>query len=480
MGTCDENGERLILVTPTNSTTPVRLTPIEFSNTNSPAGSGFIGRLSLWVHWLPRRGYVMRSIGSASLATGNDNRYWFSADGRNWAPMQLKTGGNPHLYGDDLIAEVDSTGIVGTSIPRTILRRGLLLNPGGTNLSDGALAQQSAPTAPNTVKAVHVDGDGVFRYTADNVALDPQPESMPPVPSTCPIVELTSSTTSRELGRRWVQASGQTSNFNNAHWMKGWVYPLEGEAVSATFRIGSSTVLTTERGPRFEGSYCWGEMLHWGTAAVTNRAAIGLRHLELGANRWLFALESLSQNTLPPYPLAPGQTGANEIATIACSGLGSSYSVAMSMVVPSHAWDAWNPGTHGEFVLASLIQDANDYIEVVYDRSTLDFKIRATAAGSVVGTLTFASISLSKDDPFYLVISSNSTTMDASLSIPQSGLAAIQTATGATTMPSPPVEIALCNPAKTVVVPAVWMAVGYNASDALDSTERAALIKTMP
>ncbi len=476
----DENPERIVLVSVNESGTQVTLKPIMASSTNQTKGTGFIGRLSLWIHYLRGQGYVSREIGT--VTNGNDNRVLASTNGLVWTKLQAKSGGTPYLFGNEIaFSSATGDGIRVRPWRAITTFRPLLVSPGGWNRQADELPQRTAPPAGATVREVYRDSAGVYRYADDDLALSPQPIGSPPVSPNAPLLEI-ALTTSRSTGSIWLMPPGETVAFNQNHYWLGWVYPLEQRGLRTTYRIGAinNSNLTSERGPDAMANGQWLPTYHYGATnnATPGRGFISIFQMNEGPNRWLVAGQSLTTGSHPPYPLEPGQTGENETVTIRGFRAKSTWSSFLSFGLPRVGFDAW--GSNGETILrlGAIWADQDHFAELVYLPNNRQLRFQISANGTIVGSRTFSGIWLSKQDRVDVVVSSSGSQIELTVALPQDGSSpALHSGTISATMPTIK-EIRLSSADQSQVVPLEWYAAHINSSKYLNASERVELLKS--
>lgn len=478
LAAADENPERVVVVSVNEAGTAVTLQPLIASSSNAPAGSKYVGRLSLWIHYVRGTGYVLREIGSG-MTNGNDGRVWTSADGLVFTKLQDRIEGTPIIFGDSIAFSSTSGPGIQTRLWLPVAeQRPLLVGPGGWNRQATTLAERTAPPDGVTVRPVYRDGAGVYRYVADNTALTPQPLGDPPVHATTPLVEIVVTDTQRSAGTRWLMEAGETTDWGVNHFWQGWVYPLEQRGLSPSYQLGSANNLTTERGPMAMASGEWLPTYHFGKPddAIEGRGVLWLKQTEAGANRWLLASQSLTKGSSPAYPLAPNQDGAHEVASLGGFTAQTQWSVFLSVVVPEIGFDAYHSNGAQNLTLATLWSDSDDYLEVVYKQSTRRLEFHITSSGVTTVAMTISATWLHKEDRLDLVVASNGQKTEVTAALSQSILNNLPSRSTPLVF-APPTEIRLSNHDQTEVVPLEWLAAHVNPSRFLTATARSNLLE---
>ena len=143
----------------------------------------------------------------------------------------------PFLFGDRILINRNGS-LYATNIPAAYRDlRPLLVNPGGTNLSNGTWNEIVPPAAGNQLRRVeYVEGEYIYANSREPLAT--QPTAPPPVTPGAAIWEVISDGSELGLGT-WQIADVATAG-DATHWFAGWYYSLDGNGISPKLQFGDN------------------------------------------------------------------------------------------------------------------------------------------------------------------------------------------------------------------------------------------------
>jgi hypothetical protein len=462
------------------------ITSLVGSTNGRSAGSGYRGRVSLWIHHLRGHGYVAHEQ-SAILRGLNTIHY--SSDGQHWASMTSIGDGLPVLYGDKFL-QIDDGSIYVADWPSEAMPiQPLVVSPGGTNLSNDTWDVQSAPASGITLRAVMLQ-DGVYTYRDDGTLLDPQPNGMAPVMDQMPIWEVTSDGTTTDGGRRYL--ADIESDLSEFHWLTLWAYSMTGDGFEPRFKFGDLGAgnATGDQATRWVANNQWVPIENRGVPNSSDPQLSGnllwvLDGLNPAPRRWLMVGQGFNQGVSPIYPLQPGTTGADELAVVDGFQTGDQWTVAMTFGLPQiSAFSSQIDPVGAETVrpIATLAGEGDDRIEVYFTKTAEPTGqtagtvwIDAYAGQTRVQNLSFPGVYLDKQDRVSLVIASTADQFGATLQVVRNSYPVVSKAQAKST----PVRlnaIYLSDASQTVVSPLNWYAVQVNPSTGLEADQREGMI----
>jgi hypothetical protein len=449
------------------------------------SGSGFEGRLSLSVHRLRGRGYVVTETNKPDM--DGLTTIHFSVDGETWASMTTVSNGLAKLYGNMILQPSGGT-IFAAPLPADVWTiRPLVVHPGGTNLSDSLWDQVSAPGEGWTYRRVTIE-DGLFRYVDDGSWVDPQPGSLPPVMAGMPIWEVSTGGTIDSGGIR--SLSSLPSDPASDHWLTMWHYSLDGDGIEPTFSYGvpGPGNQTSRRATRWVANQQWVPSFSYGApdsdASVLSTSQLwvfsGLTSETAAPRRWLMAGEGFVEGDSATYPLAPGAQGSNELASIEGLAPGTEWTIAIVFGLPpvsafSSHFEPAGPGASRP--IATLLQDSTHRIEINFRYADRTLSITQYADDVLAGQLTFADVFLDREDKVNLVLSSSESEFGATLQVMRNSEPVthqVQPSTAAIDIR----RILFSNGDQAVVSPLEWYAVQVNKHAALTTSQRDEFIAT--
>ncbi|MFV1965324.1 MAG: hypothetical protein ACC628_07860 [Pirellulaceae bacterium] len=456
-----------------------RITSLKGSTTGETAGSLFEGRLSLSIHRLRDRGYVVAEKNTSGFG-GQTIHY--SMDGEQWASMPAATDRPPFLYGDQILQEGEGNLFVADRPSASVSLRPLIVNPGGTNLANETWQEIVDPAAGWTYRSVTLT-DGVYTYADDGTLLDPQPESVPPVMDQMPIWEITTDGSSGDGGVR--QLSGTNSDRSQHHWLTTWQYSLDGDGIEPSYKFGNFGAgnQTSIRATRWVANTQWVPSFLSGVPSSNGSLEDDtLLWVFDGTNpaprRWLMVGEGYVQGDAPTYPLQPGSAGPNEAVVIDGFQAGSEWTVAMTFGLPQVSAFSSRFDTSGADTIrpiATIYEESDNYAEIYYTKANNTLWIDVYSRKFLIQKLIFPGVTLDIQDKVSLVISSTDDQFAATLQVVRGSYPIthqVQTGNGSIR----PRRIYLSNTDQSVVSPLEWYAVQINESVALDAEQRESLI----
>jgi methionine-rich copper-binding protein CopC len=443
-------------------------------------GSMYTGRISLEIHHLRDRGYVVEETWSKSQLQ-QISAIHYSVDGEIWTTLLNHDKGYPRLYGDSIL-QAASNGIYAAVAPgRTEVFSPLAISPGGTNLSNTTWDELIPPSGSNTFRAVEFNGSE-YRYADSGELVLPQPVSSPPVMGTTPIFEVTAEGSSKRLGKR--NASDIPSNEGQPHRMDMWYYNLSGDGISPSMRFTDSWSPAVSR---------WVTNNEWvngfrisepapGSTSETERFVQMSIQFSPSPQRWLMAPGGLVEHHSPTYPLAPESTGPHELATVSGFQIVHDWTIGLVFGIPELGGFAGWLGTTGSDAvhpIATLRQDPNNYIEVGHyrlDQWNQFIVLDVYSDGAFVERLEFSDLSVDFEDRLQLVVSGSEEGLGASLLVPRYYVG-VQSKTMDELPVIRPQEVLLSsNAAQDVVSTLEWYAVQVLPDQALTTQEREAFV----
>ena len=443
-------------------------------------GTMYTGRISLDIHHLRDRGYVVLEQWSKSQLQ-NISAIHYSVDGEIWTTLLNHDNGYPRLYGDSIL-QTTSDGIYAATAPgRSEVFSPLAISPGGTNLSNTTWDELTPPGASNTFRAVEFT-DGEYRYTDSGELVSPQPVSSPPVMETTPIFEVTTDGFSTSLGTR--NASNIPSSDGEIHRLDMWYYNLSGDGMSPSIYFTNSY---DPRGSRWVANNEWVNGFRTvepapGSTNENERFVKMSTQRAPSPQRWLMAPGGLVEHHSPTYPLAPESTGPHELATVSGFQITHDWTVGLVFGIPELGGFAGWIGTTGSDAvhpIATLRQDPNNYIEVGYyrlDQWSQFIVLDVYSDGAFAERLEFPGLSVDMEDRIHLAISGSEDGLGASLLVPRYYVG-VQSQTLDELSVIRPQEVLLSsNASQDVVSTLEWYAVQVLPDQALTTQEREAFV----
>ncbi|MDZ4656719.1 MAG: hypothetical protein SH868_03975 [Bythopirellula sp.] len=445
------------------------------------SGSGYAGRLSIWLQHLRGVGYISKEYESQA---DNIDALHFSVNGEDWGSLLNLGNSEPYLYGNQVI--VLNTGkLYSLELPRkseTSAQAPLLLNPGGFNLATVDWTQTSAPAPGNALRRVSYVG-GQYVYADNSQPLDVQPTGAPPVVNGMPMWEVTSDGSSRAQGE-W-DITGTASMGNQLHWLSAWHYSLDGNGISPQVRIGS--VIGSEKESVWYANKHWVPTLDYAVPSPGN-ANSGDQKIRLftgndpAPRRWLMALEGMTQSVAPTYPLAPDTMGANELAQVILPTTTTFWSTALTFGLSevsafSSYFDAVGVGI--VHTIASVFKSTQEHIDITFTKTTAVagvLSIDVYSSGLLLDKMSFKSIYWDREDQIRLVISNSPEELGVTMLVTRNGYGLDSKSLVSTGAEFVPTAIYLSNATRTQVTPLEWYAIQFNTTEALTTAEREELV----
>lgn len=439
-----------------------------------------VPRLSIWIHYMPDVGYLLRERSSRRI--GGTDAFYFSVDGESWGSVLNLGTESPYLFGDQMITIVDD-GLFASQLPDVVEERSpLLLSPGGTNLAEADWTELVAPATGNQLLRVNYT-DGLYTYADSGLPLDVQPNSPPPVAEGMPLWEVITVGNDVSLGK-WELTSEETDG-NQVHWLSSWHYSLDGDGVSPEARLGSdatSGLLST-----WVTNNQWVPTLTYGTPDKESLAP-AVQSVEFtdgtwpAERRWLMALEGYTVDAAPSYPLPPATTGPNELATVASNITSETWTVGLTFGLPqvssfSSHFDPLGSGT--VHTIASLRESFGNYIDVSFVQTA---KSEGMIAVDVYENdilrdrLTFSSVVFDREDQVRLLLSDSPDEFGVTLLVTRDGYGVASKAVAKSGTLVSPKQILLSDANQSSISSMEWYAVQVNATEALSTAEREAFI----
>lgn len=394
----------------------------------SKAGAFYAGRVSLGIHHLRERGYVIREVGGQGVLYKTQGIH-YSQDGKVWTYISNGSRSMPKLYGDYILQARPrkSDEIFATLAPQFAESFApLTIRPGGMNLSNTSWDEVTPPFSDNVIRAVELLNNE-FRYVDDGQLVIPQPASVPPVMTAAPIFEVTTNGVSEQLGLR--NASDTESNGNELHRMDVWYYNLGSDALTAGLVFNQSAHSNISRWVA-NNEWTHGYVLDVpdpGATQVAEQNATLFTRRPTGPQRWLMAVEGLVAQGSPSYPLAPESSGSDELAVVNGFDITHDWTVGLAFGLPqTGGFSTW----HGEFgananqPIATLFQDPQHYIEVEFDRlvnSKQSVVLTVYDDGQVIDSLELSGLVTDWEDRIHLVISGSKNGLNATMFSPRDG-----------------------------------------------------------
>ncbi len=446
------------------------------------SGSGYAGRLSIWLQYIRGVGYISKEYSSQ---VQNADALHFSVNGEDWGSLLNLGNSEPYIYGKKIIV-LHEGKLQALELPRaseTSAQAPLLLNPGGLNLATVNWTQTVAPAVGNALRRVlYVEGQYVY---ADNgQPLDVQPTGAPPVVNGMPMWEVTSDGTSRALGV-W-DVTGTASLGTQLHWLSAWHYSLDGNGISPQARIGN--VIGSEKESVWYANNNWVPTQDYIIPSPSSTTP-GEQLVRLftgndpAPRRWLMALEGLTQSTAPTYPLAPDSSGVNEIGQIFLSPTTtSSWSTALTFGLSelssfSSYFDAVGNGT--VHTIASIFKSIQEHIDITFTKTSAVagvLSLDVHGGGVLLDRISFKSIYWDREDQIRLVISNSPEELGMTMLVTRNGYGMDSKSILSSGTEFVPTSILLSNAARTAVTPLEWYAIQFNPIQALTSEERESFI----
>lgn len=443
-------------------------------------GGSYVGRISLGIHHLRGRGYVVREGASNQFMTGIHGIH-YSVDGESWTTLLNGSIGTAKLYGD-YVVQSSSDGIYAAVAPdRAEVFSPLAISPGGTNLSNTTWDEITPPSSGNTFRSIQFI-DGEYRYADSEELVLPQPGGPPPVMGTVPIFEVTSEGLSDRLGIR--NASDIPSNDSEYHRLDVWYYNLSGDGMSPAIHFKSSWTSHVSRwvaNNEWVSGFFTGEPVS-GSINETERFVQIFTQKLSSPQRWLMAVGGLVEHDSPTYPLAPESTGPHELATLSGFQIAHDWTVGLVFGIPElGGFSGWLGTTGSDAVhpIATLRQDPTNYIEVGFYRVSpwsQFIVLDVYNDGVFAGRLEFPGLSVDMEDRVHLAISGSKDGLGASLLLPRNSFG-VQSKTMEELAVIRPQEVLLSsNAAQDVVSTLEWYAVQVLPNETLTNQEREAFV----
>ena len=480
--TADEQPELIMKVQPPddpNGTAIIRNQKGSFSGALY-TGTVYTGRISLDIHYLRGRGYVVREQWSKS-ALQKMSSIHYSMDGEIWTTLLNRDNGSPRLYGDSILQTTSDGVYVADAPSRTEVFSPLATSPGGTNLSNATWDELTPPGAGNAFRAVEFT-DGEYRYADSGELVLPQPISSPPVMETTPIFEVTTDGFSTSLGQR--NASNIPSNDGKIHRLDMWYYNLSGDGMTPAIDFTHST---DPRKSRWVANNEWVNGFRTiepepGSTNETERLVKMSVHRAPSPQRWLMAPGGLVEHHSPTYPLSPESTGPHELATVDGFQITHDWTIGLVFGIPELSGFAGWLGTTGSDAvhpIATLHQDPNNYIEVGYYRLnewSQYIVLDVYSGGAFVERLDFSGLSVDMEDRIHLAISGSNDGLEASLLVPRYYIGVQSKTMDELPVIRPQKVLLSSNAAQDVVSTLEWYAVQVLPDQALTTQEREAFV----
>ncbi len=445
------------------------------------SGGAYQRRVSLWIHHLRGRGYVVAEKNPPGLH--GIAAMHFSADGEHWVALPTVGGGNPLLYGDQFII-ASAGGILVADQPSDPQPFApLLVNPGGTNLLNATLHEAEPPEDGWNYRQVEVV-DGTFRYVDDGSLISPQPVDLPPVSPEMPIWEITTTGASDKGGIR--DLADIASELSSHHWLVMWQYSLDGNGIEPGYEFGAQGERISRRATRWFANQEWLPSFHRGIPSpdaplsAENRLWVydGSSSDRAAPRRWLVVGEGLVEGPAPIYPLSPGETGPDEIAIARGFSTGAEWTIGMTFSLPAiSAFSSLEDsmGDTFERPIATLIESASNRVEIYYTRANNTLWIDGYLSDFLTQKLIFPNVQLDHQDKVNLIVSTSEDTFSATLQVMRNDYPVThqeQTSNGSIR----PSRIYFSDATRSLVTPLEWYAVQVNENVALSAEERAEML----
>jgi len=449
-----------------------------FPGVNS--GDSYAGRISLGIHHLRGRGYVVQE-GASNQSMRSIPGIHYSVDGESWTGLLNVSNEFPKLYGD-YVVQSSADGIYAAAVPdRAEVFSPLAISPGGTNLSNTTWDEITPPGSGNTFRSIQFI-DGEYRYADSEELVLPQPGGPPPVMGTVPIFEVTSEGLSDRLGMR--NASDIPSNDGEYHRLDVWYYNLSGDGISPTVTLkdlsksGASRWVTNNQ---WVSGYFRGEPVPESTNETGRLVQMFTKDVT-SPQRWLMAVGGLVEHHSPTYPLAPESTGPHELATLSGFQIAHDWTLGLVFGIPElGGFSGWLGTTGSDAVhpIATLRQDPTNYIEVGFYRLSQWSQfivLDVYSDGVFAGRLEFPDLSLDFEDRVHLAISGSEDGLGASLLLPRNSIGVQSTTMDELSVIRPQEVLLSSNAAQDVVSTLEWYAVQVLPDKALTNQEREAFV----
>ncbi len=442
------------------------------------SGSGYAGRLSIWLQHIRGVGYISKEYSSQ---VSNIDALYFSIDGENWGTLLNLGASEPYIYGNRVIV-LHQGSLHALELPRkseTNTQAPLLINPGGFNLATSEWTQVTAPASGNTIRRVLYE-DGQYIYADNLQPLDVQPQGAPPVDENMPLYEVRSDGTSRNLGA-W-DVTGATSLGSQLHWLSSWHYSLDGNGIAPQIRIGNA--IGSERESVWYANNQWVPSLDYVIPSPTSTSSSEqLLRLYNGTDtaprRWLMAMGGLTQSTDPTYPMPPDSSGGHELAQVNLPATTTtSWSTALTFGLSelssfSSYFDANGNGT--VHTIATIFNSLSERIDVTFTRTSAAagvLSIDVYSSGLLLDKMSFKSIYWDREDQIRLVISNSPEELGVTMLVTRNGYGYDSKSLSGSTTDLIPTAILLSNANKTQVTPLEWYAIQFSPTQSLTTEER--------
>ncbi len=345
----------------------------------------------LHLHYLQGVGYA---LGGSTSTTGIGCNY-ISPNGVDWAQINVPVANAKKIwrYGKNKLLWVhNSTGNIYTAtVPLAVPVYPLQISPGGTNRTAATLSQASAPEAGNTVAVVTYNGS---QFLDGATPITPQPPP-PPGVNAAAMLRFSGSATNDYYGSRWLtESAGPHLDWSVPNQLNLWACNLNPAfGGQLRFAFGTNTSGYTYRNHFFTPYLQWVPLSRYvtGTADATRTQ---LKSFSPNSNTQVCAgtdvlilVDYAGPLNTPPYSMAPGATGADELEEITGFTCGASWTIGLI-----YQWPVALPTLIGTptYTVATLWQDATNYVTLTVAHTTTtastitaDFVV----AGSSVGTV---------------------------------------------------------------------------------------------
>jgi hypothetical protein len=456
------------------------ITSLSGSFPGANSGNSFTGRFAPFLQIVRGLGYIALE---QSTNVPGANGVFYSSDGIHWAEV-LQNPGYAYLYGNQIVT-INAGTLYTIPIPTDVsVASPLLLNPGGQNLATLKPVLVGAPAAGNTARRV-IYVNGLYKYQDTLVPLDVQPPGPPPVADGMPMWEFTSTGANRNMGG-W-ELGNITSESNKLHWLSAWHYSLDGNGIAPAIRVGDTP--NTERASEWVANNQWVPSLNYG---VPNSSATGVDEQRFrmmnglkgpAPRRWLTAIEGYVQGAAPTYPMAPGATGGNELASALLANTTSNWSTALTYGLSQvSAFSTYfDPaGLDTVHTLASIYESAADHIDVIFSRTAATLGVISLDVydGNVLhNRISFENIYLDRESQIRMVISNSTEELGVTLLVTRNGYGVHSKSVASTGNSIVPTEIRLSNATQTTVEPLEWYAIQFSPTQALSAEQREIMIR---
>jgi hypothetical protein len=274
------------------------------------------------------------------------------------------------------------------------------------------------------------------------------------------------------------------SQSNELHWLSAWHYSLDGNGIAPSIRVGD--ISNTERQSLWVTNSEWVPSLNFGlpnpNSSDLNKQRFRMMNGTNGApRRWLTAIEGYVEGAAPTYPLAPGASGGNELATALLSNTTASWSTALTFGLSQISAFTTNFDPLGTtHTLASIYQSDTKHIDITFTRAATVgvISVDVYSGNGLLNQISFQNIYFDRQDQIRIVISNSPEEFGVTLLVTRNGYGMSSKSLANPITSFVPTQLRLSNATQTSVEPLEWYAIQFSPTQSLTTAEREIMVRS--